>query len=52
METKMTTEVNNIREQYFEYPTKPMKPQEVVDRQNIYYLLGVIDALIMKGAKE
>ncbi len=44
--SKLLEEISNIREQYFEYPTKSVRPDEAVARQNIHYLLGVIDALL------
>lgn len=44
-EDKLQAELSNIRECYFEYPTKPIKPDEAMARQHIYYLLGVIDAM-------
>jgi hypothetical protein len=46
MEDKIFSEISNIREQYFEYPTKSVRPEDAVARQNIHYLLGVIDALM------
>lgn len=49
---KLFNEIANIREQYFEYPTEPVSPENAIARQNIHYLLGVIDALTMNTTKE
>lgn len=48
-EDKLKDELQNIRDQYFEYPTKSIRPEEAIARQNVHYLLGVIDALMLKG---
>lgn len=42
----LTKEINNIRDKYFYGPTEPVKPEELTVRQDIHYLLGVVDALM------
>lgn len=52
MSNKLFDEISSIREQYFEYPTEDVSPDNVVSRQNVHYLLGAIDALIYLSGTE
>ena len=40
--------IDGIDEKYFEYPTQDMAPQEVMMRQDIYMLIGIINGLCAK----